>query len=69
MIRLIGVMMVLCLLSGCVAGNQYRQKSNVELGYNGLCLGVDGKIYTGDPFAPVENNQGCTRHNVQPMFE
>lgn len=53
-------------LSGCSA--QQRQPTNVEVGYNQMCVGVDGCWYPGDPFAPVVNNSGCTRYGVQPMF-
>lgn len=54
------------MLAGCV--QQQRQPTNVEVGYNQLCVGVDGVWYAGDPFAPVENNSACLRHGVQPMF-
>lgn len=54
------------MLAGCV--QQHRQPTNVEVGYNQLCVGVDGVWYPGDPFAPVENNSACLRHGVQPMF-
>lgn len=54
------------MLAGCA--QQQRQPTNVEVGYNQLCVGVDGVWYPGDPFAPVENNSACLRHGVQPMF-
>lgn len=57
----------LCIvLAGC--NTSQRQPTNVEVGYNQLCVGVDGVWYAGDPFAPVVNNSGCTRYGVQPMF-
>ena len=57
----------LCImLAGCSAPQ--RQPSNIEVGYNQLCVGVDGHWYAGDPFAPVVNDSGCLRHGVQPMF-
>lgn len=59
-----GVAMIM--LAGCA--QQQRQPTNVEVGYNQLCVGVDGVWYPGDPFAPVENNSACLRHGVQPMF-
>ena len=59
-----GVLIVM--LTGC--NTTQRQPSNVEVGYNQLCLGVDGVHYPGDPFAPVVNNSGCLRYGVQPMF-
>lgn len=57
---------VVIMLAGCA--QQHRQPTNVEVGYNQLCVGVDGVWYAGDPFAPVENNSACLRHGVQPMF-
>ena len=54
------------MLAGCV--QQPRQPTNVEVGYNQLCVGVDGVWYAGDPFAPVVNDSACLRHGVQPMF-
>ena len=57
---------VMIMLAGCA--QQHRQPTNVEVGYNQLCVGVDGVWYAGDPFAPVENNSACLRHGVQPMF-
>lgn len=57
---------LIIMLAGCSAPT--RQPSNTEVGYNQLCVGVNGVWYQGDPFAPVVNDSACLRHGVQPMF-
>lgn len=59
--------LVVMLLSGCAPKPFYP--TNEELGFNNMCIGIDGVWYPGDPFAPVVNNSGCTRFNVTPLFK
>lgn len=61
-----GLLLCVVALAGC--SQSPEQPTNEQLGFNNICLGVDGKWHPGDPFAPVVNNSGCLRFGIQPMF-